>query len=53
VREVQRLTPDCTGRVDRAVKVHLLDGSTLVHADGVTVERYTLRGSGWRYGFFK
>jgi hypothetical protein len=48
--QVLRLTPALNPvRVDRPVKVHLLDGSTLVYADGVTLERDTLRGRGWRY----
>jgi hypothetical protein len=48
--QVLRLTPGHgTGRVERPVKVHLLDGSTLVYADGVTLDRDTLRGRGWRY----
>lgn len=35
--------------VSTAVKAHLLDGSTVMFADGVTLDRDTLRGAGVRY----
>jgi hypothetical protein len=47
---VETVNPRATGTfVTSPVKAHLLDGSTVVYAGGVTVARDTLHGEGSRY----
>jgi hypothetical protein len=48
--EVESIAPRATGtRVESPVKAHLLDGSTVVYTDGVTVGSDSLYGTGARY----
>jgi hypothetical protein len=48
VDEMSKTASDSV-RVRSAGKAHLLDGSTVVHPDGVLVAEGTLRGRGTRY----
>lgn len=48
---IERLDPARTDSVTvrSPVKAHLMDASTVVFHDGITVARDTIRGLGWRY----
>jgi hypothetical protein len=48
---VHQLVPgtQTQNRLTTPVKAHLLDGSTVVYASGVSFDSDTLRGIGWRF----
>lgn len=46
---VQEVPRALSGRVTSPVKLHLLDGSTVVYADGVTLAGRSVEGAGVRY----